>query len=56
MMLRIDDLKNILLAPFCAVARIFVLASVFVVYLVQLLALAFRQNKLASDLWRFLPG
>ena len=49
-MLKIDDLKNILLAPIRAVARISALASVFVVYLVQLLALALRQKKLASNL------
>ena len=49
-MLRISDLKNILLAPIRAIVRIFALVFVFIVYSVQLWALALRQKKLASDL------
>ena len=50
MKLRISDLKNVLLVPIRAVARMFVLVFVFVVYIVQLLALALQQKKMASDL------
>ena len=49
-MLRTFDLKNILLAPIRVVSRIFALVLAFVVYLIQLWALVFRQRKLASDL------
>ena len=50
MMLRISDLKNILLTPIRVVSRIFALVLAFIVYLVQLWTLLFRQKKLASDL------
>ena len=50
MKLKISGLKNISLTPIRAVVRILALAFVFVVYFVQLWALAFRQRKLASDL------
>ena len=50
MKLKISDLKNISLTSIRAVLRIFALAFVFVVYCVQLWALAFRRKKLASDL------
>ena len=50
MKLKISDLENILLTPVRAVARIFALIFVFVVYSIQLLALALRQKKLASCL------
>jgi capsular polysaccharide export protein len=45
-----SDLKNIFLTLFRAIARVFALAFVFVVYLVQLLALTLSQKKLASYL------
>ena len=50
MKLKISSLKNISLTPIRAVVRIFALVFVFVVYLVQLWALALRQKKLASNL------
>ena len=50
MKLRISDLKNVLLVPIRAVARVFVLVFVFVVYIIQLWALALQQKKMASDL------
>ena len=50
MKLKISGLKNISLTPIRAVVRIFALVFVFVVYFVQLCALAFRRKKLASDL------
>tara|TARA_B100001175_G_scaffold300176_1_gene292225 strand:+ start:100 stop:882 length:783 start_codon:yes stop_codon:yes gene_type:complete len=49
-MLRTFGLKNILLTPIRVLVRASVFLFAFVVYLVQLLALAFRRNKLASDL------
>ena len=50
MKLRISDLEYILLTPIRAVARIFALVLVFIVYIVQLWALALKQKKLASHL------
>ena len=49
-MLTISELKNIFLMPIRTAVRISALVLVFVVYFVQLWALAFRQKKLASDL------
>ena len=50
MKLRISDLEYILLTPIRAVAHVFALVLVFVVYIVQLWALALKQKKLASHL------
>ena len=50
MKLRISGLEYILLAPIRVVARIFSLVLVFIVYVVQLWALALKQKKLASHL------
>ena len=45
-----SELEDVLLMPIRAVARIFALVFGFIVYIVQLLALALQQKKLASDL------
>ena len=50
MKLIISGLKNVLLVLIRAVARMFVLVFVFVVYIVQLWALVLQQKKMASDL------
>ena len=50
MKLRISGLKYILATPIRAVARLFALVFVFVVYIVQLCMLALKQKKLASYL------
>ena len=50
MKLRISDLEYIFVTPIRAVARILALVFVFVVYIVQLWALALKQKKLASHL------
>ena len=50
MKLRISDLKDILATLIRVVVRIFSLVLVFIVYIVQLWALALKQKKLASHL------
>jgi capsular polysaccharide export protein len=50
MKLRISGLEYILITPIRVVARIFSLVLVFIVYVVQLWALALKQKKLASHL------
>ena len=50
MKLRISDLEYVLVTPIRALARIFALVFVFVVYIVQLCVLALKQKKLASQL------